>query len=142
MANGIAEARQRTGISSVRRILAWPSARSSFLRIHAQAWSFQPGSRTLPAPLRDLVGAAEDRVSAPEYLRNVIRIITETGLRVYKELTPMKKEQLDLENAVVWIPDSKTANGVAEVPLTECAVGRFSAPNGDFGARPVSVPER
>ena len=24
---------------------------------------------------------------APEYLRNVIRIITETGLRVYKELT-------------------------------------------------------
>ena len=48
---------------------------------------------------------------APEYLRNVIRIITETGLRVYKELTPMKKEQLDLENRTVWIPDSKTANG-------------------------------
>jgi hypothetical protein len=30
----------------------------------------------------------------------------------------MRKEQLDLENAVVWIPDSKTSNGVAEVPLT------------------------
>ena len=30
----------------------------------------------------------------------------------------MKKEQVDLENAVVWIPDSKTPNGVAEVPLT------------------------
>ena len=29
---------------------------------------------------------------APEYLRNIIRIITETGLRVYKELMPMKKE--------------------------------------------------
>lgn len=62
---------------------------------------------------------------APEYLRNVIRIITETGLRVYKELAPMKKEQLDLENRVVWIPDSKTANGVAEVPLTEIAVEAF-----------------
>ena len=24
---------------------------------------------------------------------------------------PMKKEQVDLENAVVWIPDSKTPNG-------------------------------
>lgn len=49
----------------------------------------------------------------------------ECGLRVYKELTPMKKEQLDLENAVVWIPNSKTPNGVAEVPLTEIAVGAF-----------------
>jgi integrase len=62
---------------------------------------------------------------APEYLRNVIQIITETGLRVYKELMPMNKEQLDLENALVWIPDSKTPNGVAEVPLTEIALGAF-----------------
>jgi hypothetical protein len=38
---------------------------------------------------------------APRHLRNVIRIITETGLRVYKELTIMKKDQVDLENAVV-----------------------------------------
>lgn len=29
--------------------------------------------------------------AAPEYLRNVIRIITETGLRIYQELAPMKK---------------------------------------------------
>jgi len=63
--------------------------------------------------------------SAPGYLRNVIRIVTETGLRIYKELTPMKKEQLDLENRTVWIPDSKTPNGVAEVPLTEIAVDAF-----------------
>ena len=62
---------------------------------------------------------------APEYLRNIIRIISETGLRVYKELMPMKKEQVDLENAVVWIPDSKTPNGIAEVPLTDLAVSAF-----------------
>ncbi len=62
---------------------------------------------------------------APEYLRNIIRIITESGLRVYKELRPMKKEQVDLENAVVWIPDSKTPNGIAEVLLTDLAVGAF-----------------
>jgi len=62
---------------------------------------------------------------APEYLRNVIRIITETGLRIYKELAPMKKDQLDLENRMVWIPDSKTPNGVAEVPLTEIATSAF-----------------
>ena len=63
--------------------------------------------------------------NAPEYLRNVIRIITETGLRIYKELAPMKKDQLDLENRTVWIPDSKTPNGVAEVPLTEIAADAF-----------------
>jgi integrase len=63
--------------------------------------------------------------AAPAYLRNVIRIITETGLRVYKELTPMKKDQVDLENAVVWIPDSKTPNGIGEVPLTDFAVTAF-----------------
>lgn len=62
---------------------------------------------------------------APEYLRNIIRIITEAGLRVYKELMPMKKEQVDLENAVVWIPDSKTPNGIAEVPLTDLALEAF-----------------
>ncbi len=63
--------------------------------------------------------------AGPEYLRNVIRIVTETGLRIYKELTPMKKEQLDLENGTVWIPDSKTPNGIAEVPLTEIAADAF-----------------
>jgi integrase len=64
---------------------------------------------------------------ASEYLKNVIRIITETGLRVYKELAPMRKDQVDLENAVIWIPDSKTPNGVAEVPLTDLAVKAFQS---------------
>lgn len=43
---------------------------------------------------------------APEYLKNVIRIITETGLRVYKELASIRKEQIDLSNKVVFIADS------------------------------------
>jgi integrase len=34
----------------------------------------------------------------------------------------MKKDQVDLETKVVWIPDSKTPNGVGEVPLTDLAV--------------------
>jgi len=50
---------------------------------------------------------------AQPHLRNIVRIITETGLRVYKELMSMKKHQLDLPNAVVWILDSKTPNGIA-----------------------------
>ena len=62
---------------------------------------------------------------APNYMRNIIRIISETGLRVYSELMGMKKEQVDLDNAMVWIPDSKTPNGIAEVPLTELALEAF-----------------
>jgi integrase len=71
---------------------------------------------------------------------NVIRIITECGLRVYKELTPMRKEQVDLENAVVWIPDSKTPNGVAEVPLTEIAVEAFRNQLAISGPSPYLFP--
>jgi integrase len=62
---------------------------------------------------------------APEYMRNIVRIISETGLRVYKELLPMKKEQVDFLNKTVWIPDSKTPNGIAELPLTDVAVQAF-----------------
>jgi integrase len=62
---------------------------------------------------------------ASQHLRNIVRIITETGLRVYKELIAMKKDQVDLRNAVVWIPDSKTPNGIADVPLTPLAVEAF-----------------
>ena len=62
---------------------------------------------------------------APQYLRNVVRMITETGLRIYKELIPMRKDQVDLQNALVWIPDSKTPNGTAEVPLTSLAIEAF-----------------
>ena len=60
-----------------------------------------------------------------EYLKNVIRIFTETGLRVYEELAPIRREQIDLPNMVVFIADSKTPTGIAEVPLTEIAVGAF-----------------
>ena len=62
---------------------------------------------------------------APAYLRNVIRIIAETGLRVYKEVACIKKEQVDVANKVVFIADSKTPTGIAEVPLTDIAVEAF-----------------
>ena len=55
----------------------------------------------------------------------MIRILTETGLRVYKELAPLRKDQVDLDNKLVFIEDSKTPTGVAEVPLTDMAVEAF-----------------
>jgi len=62
---------------------------------------------------------------APAYLRNVIRIITETGLRVYKELACMTKDQVDIANKVVFIKDSKTPTGISDVPLTDIALEAF-----------------
>lgn len=76
----------------------------------------------------------------PEYLKNAVQIITETGLRVYKELTPMKKDQVDLQNAVVWIPDSKTPNGTAEVPLTPLAIEAFRRQMAIAGESPFLFP--
>lgn len=60
---------------------------------------------------------------APSYLKHAIVIITEMGLRPYKELMPMLKSQVDLANRVVHIPDSKTPSGVGDMPMTESAWG-------------------
>ena len=76
----------------------------------------------------------------PQHLRNIVRIITETGLRIYKELTPMRKDQVDLQNAVVWIPDSKTPNGIADVPLTSLAIEAFKSQMAISGEGPFLFP--
>jgi integrase len=68
---------------------------------------------------------AKIEIVAPSYLRNFVVIISELGLRYKKELLPMKKEQVDLENALVHIADSKTTNGVGDMPLTEAAREAF-----------------
>jgi site-specific recombinase XerD len=59
----------------------FPARVDGLFRPHYMAWSEQQ----------------KIEFAAPEYLRNLIRIITETGLRIYKELARMKKEQVDLE---------------------------------------------
>lgn len=98
-----------------------------------------------PVPLRGLfrphyvAWSEQQRIesNAVSHLRNAIRIISETGLRVIKELLPMKKDQIDFVNGVLWIPDSKTPNGVAEIPLTKLALEAFRnqiaiSGNGEF----------
>jgi integrase len=63
---------------------------------------------------------------APDYLRHVIVIMVEMGLRPYKELLPMQRDQVDLENRIVHVPDSKTENGVADMPMTDLAYKAFT----------------
>ena len=51
--------------------------------------------------------------------------MTEMGLRPYKELLPTRREHADLENRLVYIPDSKTESGVAEMPMTQRAAEAY-----------------
>lgn len=81
--------------------------------------------RDVRSALRRMVRAAANRKPRKPHLRNVIRIIAETGLRVKKELLPMKKNQIYFLNGVLWIPDSKTPNGIAEIPLPKVALEAF-----------------
>ena len=64
---------------------------------------------------------------APVYLRNIIVIMVEMGLRPYRELMPMRKAQIDLENGIVHLPDSKTVNGIADMPMTDRARQAFAS---------------
>ena len=64
---------------------------------------------------------------APSHLRNIVVIISEMGLRPYKELMPMKKSEVDLENSMVHIPDSKTPSGIGDMPMTALAQEAFKA---------------
>jgi integrase len=52
----------------------------------------------------------------------------------------MRKNQVDLQNAVVWIPDSKTPNGIAEVPLTSLAIEAFKSQMALSGEGPFLFP--
>jgi integrase len=102
----------------------FPVAVKGLFRPHYVAWSEQQKIES----------------HGPQHLRNIVRIITETGLRIYKELTPMRKDQVDLHNAVVWIPDSKTPNGIAEVPLTSLAIEALKSQMAISGDGPFLFP--
>jgi len=52
----------------------------------------------------------------------------------------MRKDQVDIQNAVVWIPDSKTPNGVAEVPLSPLAIQAFKSQMAITGEGPFVFP--
>jgi integrase len=74
-----------------------------------------------------MTASEQERIQfvAPSYLKHVIVIMTEMGLRPYRELLPMLKSQVDLENRVVHISDSKTENGIADMPMTDLAYAAF-----------------
>ena len=53
-------------------------------------------------------------------------MIEETGLRVYKELTCLKREQVDIANKVVFVTEFEDPHrSLPEMPLTDIAFQAF-----------------
>jgi integrase len=74
-----------------------------------------------------MTSSEQDRILflAPRYLKNAVIILVEMGLRPYKEIMPMEKRHVDLGNRLVHVADSKTPNGVADMPMTDLAYEAF-----------------
>jgi integrase len=74
-----------------------------------------------------MTASEQERIEffASSYLKHVDVIMTEMGLRPYRELLPMLKSQVDLENQLVHISDSKTESGIGDMPMTEPAYNAF-----------------
>ena len=93
---------------------------------------------TVPSALRHVVRAATDRIPCsaafaerrPHHHGN--RSASVQGIASNEK--GVRSTSL---NAVVWIPDSKTPNGISEIPLTKLALEAFRnqvaiSGNGDF----------
>jgi integrase len=63
-------------------------------------------------------GEARLLAVAKGYLRPLVLLLVDTGLRVGKEALPLKWEDLDFLNDVVHVRDSKTPAGKRSIPLT------------------------
>jgi integrase len=55
---------------------------------------------------------------ASGYLKPLILLLVDTGLRVGKEALPLRWNDLDLQDGAVYVRQSKTQAGVRSVPLT------------------------
>ena len=56
--------------------------------------------------------------AAPPLLRTLIVLLTETGLRVGREALPLKWDDVDRLNGVLYVRQSKTRAGIRAVPLS------------------------
>jgi hypothetical protein len=85
-----------------------------------------------PNPLPGFLKYAPDpgRLPASSIAHALARSIRSSGCLPAVELpafsaASIRQEQVEVVNAVVFLPDSKTPNGVAEAPLTEVALSAF-----------------
>jgi site-specific recombinase XerD len=62
--------------------------------------------------------ACKWRQRTREHFRDIIILMRDTGMRNERELFQMRIENLDWQNRVIFVPDSKTAEGRRLVPMS------------------------
>ena len=55
---------------------------------------------------------------APPFLRALVVLILETGMRSHREALALKWEAINFENASIRVRESKTRAGIRDIPLT------------------------
>lgn len=70
---------------------------------------------------RLLVGAAQCGWTAESYqlFEDLVKLTRDTGIRNRRETYRMRIENLDWENRIIFVPDSKTKDGRRKVPMTD-----------------------
>jgi integrase len=74
---------------------------------------------------RKLLAAAAQcnwQPSTLELFRDIIILVRDTGMRNEKELYQVRIENIDWARGLIFVPDSKTINGIREVPLSDRAL--------------------
>jgi integrase len=81
------------------------------------------------AEKRLLAGASacEWRQRTRELFRDIVILMRDTGMRNQRELYRMRIENLDWENRVIFVPDSKTPEGRRLVPMSRRVLERLRA---------------
>jgi integrase len=74
---------------------------------------------------RKLLAAAEQcnwRPKTLQLFRDVVTLVRDTGMRNEKELYKIRIENIDWDRRLIFVPDSKTINGIREVPMSDRAL--------------------
>jgi integrase len=66
-----------------------------------------------------------------ELFRDVVAAVRETGMRNQRELYRMRVENIDWDNKVIFVPDSKTPDGRRLVPMSDRVEGILRRRCGD-----------
>ena len=107
-----------TAVGPVTRGVTASEAQADLDRVQAQLGREYPATDAAVGvrvrPLKDVIVGGKGR--------SLWLVFAAVSLLFLIACTNMKKDRVDLENKIIWIPDSKTPNGVAEMPLTDVAV--------------------
>jgi integrase len=68
-----------------------------------------------------LAGAAQSnwRPQALDLFRDMVILVRDTGMRNEKELYQIRIENINWDRRLIFVPDSKTVNGIRDVPMSD-----------------------